>query len=255
MKIVGYTAAYNEAEYIEQSIRSTIDYVDRFVVIEGAFEETVLAGGSPRSNDGTIVILNKLLDEFPQKLDIILAPALPQLQHRDLAFDIIARHYIKDNYWLWLIDADEVYAPQDATRLIEILKSTTANVIKVNSLTFINDFKHYVNIAFPRVFRIPFGYTYKFAGPNHVCVWQNNKQFIIGPEESHEKSIEFYHYSYCKSPESFVLKKKAREMGGASFKWSLVDGKVWTSGVDALIFEGQHPEIMRHHPKNVAEQI
>jgi glycosyltransferase involved in cell wall biosynthesis len=252
MKIMGYMAAWNEAEYVEYAIRSVIDHVDVMLVIEGAFKETVDAGGSHRSDDGTLEILERLRDEFGN-LHVFQAPVYGQLQHRQLSLNFMT----PQDYWLWLVDADEVYDPADAVKLKAVLGSTKADVIKVNSFTFVNDFRHYAGIAFPRCFRILEEREYVFSGPNHLlsrrrdggygCPW-----YIPSPQdtETHEKDIKFFHYSYCKSSERFLMKKKERENVHGTFKWKLdEDDNVVSPGVNIRIFNGQHPEIMRTHPK------
>ena len=53
--IVANMVAYNEAEFIEAAIRSTIDFVDKMIVIEGAWKEFLNGnpGASEHTNDGT----------------------------------------------------------------------------------------------------------------------------------------------------------------------------------------------------------
>ena len=253
MKIIGYMAAYNEAEFIEYAMRSTINSVDSFVAIEGAFKETVDAGGTLRSNDGTLEILDLLTQEFSRKLNVVPIPlAVQQLQHRNFIFDYIPYclpSVAQQDYWLWLIDADEVYKEEDIVRLKEILDKTKADVIKIDSLTFVNTFKHYVKIAFPRLFRIKAGHKYRFVAPNHIV---NETERKLLQEENHENEVKFFHYSYCKNAERFLLKKQERTLVNGNFKWYLDGGRVTADGINLREFNGTHPEVMSLHRLNNA---
>ncbi len=254
---IGYMAVYNEADYVEYSIRSVIEHVDGMVVMEGAFRETVQAGGSMRSDDGTLDILSRLQKEFGHKLNVIKIANLSQLRHRSWVFDVIPINFpliAQHDYWLWLVDADEVYDVENIKNLKRILGSTQSDVIKVDSLTFVNDFRHYVKIAFPRCFRICADYNYQFCGPNHLVSSRahgENGWSAVGPEENHEDSVRFFHYSYVKDPARFSLKKKERELVHGQFKWELDENnRVVSSGVNIRTFDGKHPEVMRGHPRH-----
>jgi len=260
--IVGYMSVWNEAEYIEYSIRSVINHVDAFVVIEGAFQETIDTGGSPRSDDGTIEILKKLSKEFFPKLKVAESlPNLSQLKHRSFIFDLIPFHFpitviANNDYWLWLVDGDEVYDLQNVEKLKKILGATKADAIKIDSFTFVNNFRNYVKIAFPRCFRIHAEQEYFFSGPNHLMSTLRESKKArtwtqVGPEENHEDFVRFFHYSYCKSADRFTQKKKEREHVHGQFKWYLDENeRVVSPGVNIRTFSGEHPEVMRGHPKH-----
>jgi len=257
---IGYMAVYNEAEYVEYSIRSVIEHVNTLIVVEGAFKETVRAGGSLRSDDGTLEILEKLQQEFgSQKLIVFKVPfPADQLRHRNIFFDLVGYHCsIAVNmkyYWLWLIDADEVYDDQNIIVLKEILNSThtRTNCVKIDSLTFVNDFHSYVKIAFPRCFRIKDGKHHEFSAPNHV-VRRDPEGWVLlnAAEKNYEDSVRFFHYSYVKDPVRFSLKKKERELVHGQFKWELDENnRVVSPGVNIRTFDGKHPKVMRGHPKH-----
>lgn len=253
-------AAWNEIDFVEQAVRSVINHVDGMVVIEGAFKETVETGGSPRSDDGTIDVLLKLEKEFLHKLKVVAAPTLTQLQHRSTVFDVVPFHFplaaSQEHYWLWLVDADEVYDDANATRLKEILEETDREVVKVDSLTFVNDFKHYVKIAFPRCFKILRGFQYVFWSPNHLAFRPSKADYKWVPfgaakgEDNREDEVFFFHYSYVKDPARFSQKKRERERVHGQFKWSLDENdQVVCPGTNIRTFEGEHPEIMKTHPR------
>lgn len=240
--------AYNEADYIEYSIRSVIDYVDELIVVEGTWKECYLANGKMRSDDGTLEILERLKKEFP-KLKVFEHNDDSQLIQRDRIFE----HGPEGDYWLWIIDADEVYDPENAQKTVELTETARkTHGIKVNSLVFINDFYTYVPIAFPRLFYIDDPKKYKFYAPNDlmkfVYTYLGKDYHELVPVDNHEEEIFFYHYSYTHSPERFMEKKRERTRLHGEFKWCLTDGKVYKSGPPPRRFDGDHPELMKTHP-------
>ena len=61
MKLVGYMATYNEEEYIRYAIESTVEYLDKLIIIEGRWGES---SGSNRSSDKTIEIIESLAKKY-----------------------------------------------------------------------------------------------------------------------------------------------------------------------------------------------
>lgn len=250
--IIAYYALYNEAEYIEYSLKSIYDEVDKIIIIEGAFKETQEANNcSVRSTDGTIEIIEKFKENYDRENKIIIKyieSSLPQLKQRTLAFRYTSKH---EDHWLWLIDGDEVYHPLEINKIKKAINETKAESLRINSYVFINDFYHYVDIKMPRLFNIKKEYDYLFVQPNMLAKHKLNETSInlwrLSEEE--KEDIFFHHYSYCKSPERFLLKRKERIQQTGSFKWDIVDNKIYSPGVDIKTFNGEHPEVMRKHPK------
>jgi glycosyltransferase involved in cell wall biosynthesis len=97
-KLIAFMNVYNEAEYIEYSLKSIYDVADKIYIVEGAFWETYLTNGNKQaSDDGTIDIINN----FPDKDNKIIHRGAPvgmnQLQQRNWGFGCINE---KDEYWL-----------------------------------------------------------------------------------------------------------------------------------------------------------
>jgi glycosyltransferase involved in cell wall biosynthesis len=239
--IIGFMCVHNGADFIEYAIRSTIKYVERFVVIEGAWQTGIMVNGEPRSTDGTLEILEELQTEF-HNLQVYQHNDKEQLEQRNRIFEYI------EPCWLWLIDHDEVYKPEDAGRVQDycaMFAGRPIDIIRINSFTFINNFTDYVPIAFPRLFQLrlsPVKDYYKFIAPNHISLC--NRQEI-----DLQKEIMFFHYSYCHSPKRFMQKRRERLKVHGQFKW-LHDGeKVTAPGIKIRKFEGKHPTLMERHPR------
>jgi hypothetical protein len=230
MKIVGYMAVYNEIDYVEYAIRSVIDHVDKLIIIEGAFKETVDTGSTLSSDDGTFEVLKKLEKEYWEKICLAYVNNVPQLVHRNHVFDVMKLLGLAhEDRWLWLIDGDEVYKTEDILALKAILKQTNADVV---------------------LFRLKAKHNYRFVAPNHLADETERK---ILQEENHKDLVKFFHYSYCKSPARFLAKKKERTLVHGQFKWSLNDKQMVVSpGIKLRDFKGEHPEVMLTHPRNNA---
>jgi hypothetical protein len=72
--------------------------------------------------------------------------------------------------------------------------------------------------------------------------------------ESYENDVVFWHYSYCKSSQRFLQKRNERLHVHGNFTWELDNnGEVHktTSKSKGKKFNGDHPEIMKSHPKYI----
>ena len=234
--IVAYMAVHNGAEYIRESIESTINMVDRFIVIEGAWGENVAVNGYQRSTDGTIQILENLKAKY-SKLEVHHHNDPNQIAQRNRVFE-----YLPNDCWLFIVDHDEVWDKKNLANLWTLLQQTKEKAIKVKSLTFVNDRYTYAPIAFPRCFRIEPGHSYLFSAPNHlVC---DTRSMEVTPHEN----IIYYHYSYCHSPERFLEKKRERTKLHGHFPWQLENGQVVRKEANLKFFDDDHPESMANHP-------
>lgn len=236
--IIGYMAVHNGSDFIRQSIESVINSVDKFIILEGAWGENVAVNGQPRSTDGTLDILSELEEKYSDKIEIHQYNDRSQLAQRNRIF----KHIPKD-CWLFIVDHDEVWDNENLSKLQTLLQETSDPGIKVKSFTFINDPYSYAPIAFPRCFRIKFDNSYVFCAPNDLIC--NGKHVEVIPHEY----IEFFHYSYCHSPERFLEKKRERTKLNGYFPWSLdSNNQVYRSDANIRSFNKEHPLIMNDHP-------
>ncbi len=233
--IIAYMAVHNGAEFIRQSIESVIGAVDKLVILEGAWGENVAVNGQPRSTDGTL----EIIDDLQNKYDNIEAHQYndrSQLEQRNRVFN-----HIPDDCWLFILDHDEVWDTENLAKLWMLLQRTDDSGIKVKSLTFVNDRYTYSPISFPRCFRIKPNRQYVFCAPNDLFC--DGKQVNVKPHED----IEFYHYSYCHTPERFMEKKRERTKINGHFPWELDNNKVVRPDANIMYFDGNHPDAMRKH--------
>jgi glycosyltransferase involved in cell wall biosynthesis len=123
MNFTQLTIVLNGAFWIEENIRSLYDQTDRIVVVEGASLEVPrgrgsglrLTGGSHRSTDGTVEILQQLEKELP-KLRVIYAtrPWRGKTEMCNVALGLCLPG------WIVQRDVDEFFFPEE----FEIIKAT-----------------------------------------------------------------------------------------------------------------------------------
>lgn len=237
---------FNEADFIDYSIRCCLPYVDDLVIVEGSYLETQKLGQPERSNDGTVEIIEKYRTD--PKVKIIYANAQTDKDQRNIGLQKIKE--INPNGWLLIIDGDEVYIPQT----FPLIKKTMANLERqgfkaayFRSNTFVNDMNHYTLQEFPRLFKI-----------TPECTFTNdNFMYWNGAEWTSRfvtkfSFIQYYHYSFMKDIKRIELKKKWWETRfGTPFDygWHLENNQWKDKGHTIYEFKGQHPEIMQSHPK------
>jgi ADP-heptose:LPS heptosyltransferase len=239
MQLVAYYSIYNEADFIEYSLRSIYDHVDSIIIIEGAWYETFSVNSFMRSNDGTI----ELIKNFPDpdnKIQLYFHNERSQLKQRSKVFSYLP----EEKFLLLLVDGDEVYEESEIKKIRQIADGEEAelhNVWRIESLTFVNDLSTYTPIAFPRIFKIDLRHSlnnkYEFTEPNGIL--QNGWKLNI---ENYRRDIRFFHYSYCHSPKRFMEKKRERTKLHGHFSWEISNGKVYKEGVQFQKFQGSHPQ-------------
>lgn len=248
---------YNEAEFVEYAIRSCLPYVDHLVIVEGAYQETIALGASPRSTDGTLNKIQNVIAEYASKEDptaakvrYIEANEKTDKDQRNVGLEIIKE--LNPEGWFMIIDGDEVYEPA-TFKMIQVainnMEKTSKYAAYFKSFTFVNDMKHYAEQEFPRLFKITPGV--KFTNDNFVA-WEDKKVGWFTPYVIKIPYINYFHYSFCKGKERFEMKKKWWETRfGKPFDygWKVNEqGKIEDPDHEIYEFTGQHPKVMESHP-------
>ena len=246
---------FNEVDFIDYAIRACLPYVDHLVIVEGAYQETIKLGVSPRSTDGTLEIIEKYKSE--PKVHILYENQESDKDQRNAGLDYIKQ--LNPDGWLILIDGDEVW-DKDSLQMVKAAANNMERSKKMaayfKSLTFVNGFDSYTEQEFPRLFKITSGA--KFVNDNFM-VWEDKKLSWSYPHVFKIPYVRYHHYSFCKG-KRFLLKKDWWESrfgdnyGGSGKKfeydWYLnEDGKIYSPNHEILEYTGQHPEVMKSHPK------
>lgn len=245
---------YNEVDYIDFAIRGCLPYVDHLVIVEGAYQETIALGKTPRSNDGTLDIIQKYTGD--PKVYFIEANEHSDKDQRNIGLKKIKE--LNPDGYVCIIDGDEIYEP---FRIELIKKYAIPGLVKANkkvkyfaSMTFVNDFKHFTWQQFPRLFKI----TPKchFVNDNQMSYEDGNENIIWCDRPIYDISsdkIRYFHYSFCKGKERFETKRKwwMNRGYGTNFDYGWnIDGNHQISDPKnhkILEYVGIHPEIMKHH--------
>lgn len=238
--LIVHLVCFNEATFIEPCICSIVKYVDQIHIIEGSWGTCTKTCGMKRSDDGTIKILQQLKKEFADKIQIHYLNKPTQLKQRSeyFEFDIPYPHF------MWLIDGDEIYEEEEIKKVIAATKRRDYDCFHTRAKTFINDGYHYVNIDWPRLFRID-GPSYRFITPNHL-IDSKGKQLSC----CKDPIAEYYHYSCVHPAWRFKQKIRDRIATHGEFKW-IVDKDGWTKrpGIESKIKVTDYiPEIVENHP-------
>jgi len=242
IKTIGFLCCFNEVDFISYVIKAIIDHLDELIIVEGSWLEYYKINGNKRSCDGSIEILKQIASQN-SKIKLFHHNDNSQLEQRNRYF----QYCPKEPHWLWLIDADEIYDTANINRVKSLINTNKKELVyRFQSLTFVNNFVDYCPIEFPRLFKIDKDVNkYTFVAPNDISYDKS----IINDHSLSCKDIEFFHFSYCKSPKRFLEKRKERIYLHGQFSWNLDENdKVFKNGVVFKKYTGEYPEIIKSHP-------
>lgn len=135
MKHCAFTLVCQGALTISACVRHHAPLFDRYVVVEGAALEIPagrgnglrMTGGSPSSTDGTVDILRRLERQIPN-LTVIYANGEPW--PGKTAMCQAALEFCEPG-WLWQIDADEFWWPEQVQFLQDLLEASDYTDVEV----------------------------------------------------------------------------------------------------------------------------
>lgn len=150
MKIAFGIIVCNGDDFLEQCIRQVYDFADQIVIAEGATESWRKAmgwGDNPKSQDKTIPIIEKLMNEDHEK-KISLINGIPWTNkiHQSNGYMQLVN---PDTDYVWQLDSDEFYMKSDLYVVRKFLESNP-------------------------------GYTYLTVRQHHF--WKNFKTVAVGQE-------------------------------------------------------------------------
>jgi len=207
------TIVLNGEPFIKYNLRALYPFAHQIIVVEGASPHAhSIATQDGHSTDDTLEILRDFKrDEDPDnKIQIVTAEDegypngfWPGEKHEQ------SQAYAKraTGNWLWQVDVDEFYMPQDMTWIIEtLLEKTTVSVISFKQINFWGSLNYYTDGWFlryyftevRRLFRWEPGYIYLTHRPPTVINFDGvdlaNFGYVRGAELK-KQSIYMYHYS------------------------------------------------------------
>lgn len=280
MKIAAVYCVYNEEEYIEYSIRSIVEFVDRVVVLLGQLPYAAYNAQAREQfhvSDCTEAIVTRLIQEYP-KITLVKGTWDSELEHRNAGVQLCRRTGMQ---YYFLVDGDEVYRRDHLDRLREdIRRHPRVGQFIIKCDTFWRSFRYRIPASqlswMPRrVFKltswsrlgkstIPLPRPARFTGNNKTDSW--GSVYHIPPER-----VIFYHFSYARRPEKMYEKLRtfshAHEIPTTWYErvwtaWAQDRGMTNLNPVDPPKFPqavyqdpSDLPEILRRHPYYAQEVI
>lgn len=271
MKIAAVYTVYNEAEYLEYSIRSVMDFVDQVVVCLGTTPWSAynpMARTAFSQPDETEAILERLA-QSDRKVVVQKGLWGSEVEQRQagMRYCVEAGH---DYYFL--VDGDEVYR-RDHLEAIreEVERHPEAGTFHIKCTVLWRSFKYripYWNVKWTpwRIFKITrlrsilglrLPYRCRFVGPNQTN--SLGPRYLIPPEQAI-----FYHFGYARSSQRMRLRLAASEQqrhfsnGWFEQVWLKWPQQRWMRDLSPLdpdslpeavsIDPADLPEVMQTHP-------
>jgi len=252
MKKVGFMIVYNDADYIDFAINSVKNWFDEFVIIEGAFEITMKCGMPPRSNDGTLDIIWKYVDN--KKIFLKQANLREHKLHYQIGLDF-AKERSAD--WAIMVDSDEIWT-EAAKKLVDAKLKTADKIgayeFRIKEYCFVNDFNTWYPGEYPRIFKVtPEAY---FVADNEVAWPDHGKHEDRGRAQNHihllSPTMKIFHYGYVRRKKRWRLKQDYmyEKDGNPVNLQHKLEGNTYIlpSDIPVYKFDGNHPECMKTHP-------
>jgi len=259
MKKTAFMIVYNDIDYVEYAIRSVLDWVDNLVIVEGAFQITMATGKPARSNDGTLDVLAKYIDNKK-----VFLKQVNLQEHKD-HYDVGYQWAIENGAdWAIMIDSDEVWTKSAKlmadSMMARIGKGQGVGIpaeILVEEYCFINDFKTWYPGTYPRIFS---------CVPGSKFVFDNEVQFGGCQRGRHPRwrvlGRDIYHYGYVRRKKRWEMKQEymwEKDHNPSIKNDYKLEGNVYIIPKDLPIYQfaGNHPDIMKEHPffDKTAEEI
>ena len=246
MKKIGFMIVYNDVDYLDHTLTSFKDFVDEMIIVEGAFEITTKGGNPSRSDDGTLDILSKHVDNKK-----IFLKHVNLREHKD-HYDIGYQWALERNAdWAIMVDSDEIWTEQmknivDVTLKKQSTKTLDIKEIRLHEYCFINDFKTWYPGVYPRIFK---------AEKDAFFVFDNEVQFKNGRGQHNYlvlgDSFKNFHYGYVRNNKRWKLKQDCmweKDFNPINLQYKLDGDKyIIPSDIPIYNFTGQHPDIMKNH--------
>ena len=219
----------NGEPFTRYALRSLYPFAHQIIVVEGANRgSAALATPDGHSKDGTLESIQRFIAEEDPEKKVILVTRDGFWSEKDEQSRAYAERATGE--YLWQVDIDEFYQPEDMRRVGEILQSgTPISAASFKQIQFWGGFDYYVDgwylrhgaENFHRLFRWGPGYAYQSHRPPTVLDAQGQDtrspeagRWLTGAEMA-AQNVRLYHYS-------LVFPKQVREKCAyyAAAEWS-----------------------------------
>ena len=242
---------YNEIEWLDLAIQAVKDQFDEIVIVEGAYQIAIQSGASPRSDDGTLNVLDRYRDK--KNITIIHANEQDHCYQNNKALEVLKAKGVE---WMLLVDGDEIWMPND----LQVIKNYMVNGERkgiyqywVYFYNFTNDFDQYSDARMRRVYKITPGCS--FLNGNENLQWPDHgKPVDTGAPVSYVSEIPAfcrgYHYTEIKSKKRWLLKRDYLQKRDGNPRF-----KTWHTAANGVQHDEMHMlrKFTKNHPKCVQD--
>tara|TARA_B100000683_G_C12470400_1_gene547583 strand:+ start:395 stop:1279 length:885 start_codon:yes stop_codon:yes gene_type:complete len=199
MKITFGMIILNGDYVLEEALKSIYPYAHQILIAEGPVKYWQNQGMTT-STDRT----NEIIDNFPDpenKITIVH----DQYAEKDEQCNAYMQHLKEDTDYIWNLDSDEIFKPEDIEKLISILEEEKYTSVGFQSLTFYGGFDHQLtgfeeNAEFIRVRKVYPGSYWKTHRPPTISHKYSGtklpEKHLSYKTASSKYGIRMYHYSY-----------------------------------------------------------
>lgn len=195
MKIAFGIIVFNGNNTLEESLQTIYPFASQILIAEGPVKFWQ-DNGFTTSIDGT----NEMLDNFPDpdnKIKIVHSQYTEKLEQTNAYMK-----YIHDDIdYLWNLDSDQIYKPEDIGKIIGLIKNKIYTLVKVSSITFFGGFDRYMSgfeekAGFPALYRVYPGTRW---GKHRYPIMKHKRkplrERVLSAEILKDHGIRLYHYS------------------------------------------------------------
>lgn len=282
MKIAFGMIVFNGNYVLKETLESIYPYANQILISEGPVKYWQDQGFTT-STDGT----NEVLHDFPDpenKITIVHG----QWKEKDEQCNAYIKHLKDDNDYIWNLDCDEVFKPEDVETIIKLLETEKFTSVGFKSLSFFGGFDKYLGgfeegAEFMRIRKIYPGSVWATHRPPTI-IHQNNINKL--PEKhlnynilANNFNVRMYHYSYVFPKQ---VKEKVQYYKACISKDNCIDNyfenvyKPWVNGSHDFrenienrykgvhefkpnyrggcftqFFRGEHPDIIKNNMDNL----
>jgi hypothetical protein len=183
---------------LKEVLESVYPFAHQILVAEGPVRYWQTQGVST-STDGT----NEILDNFPDpqnKLTVVHG----QFREKDQQCNAYMRYLSSESDYIWNLDSDEVFKPEDIEKTIKLLEERKATSAGFTSYSFYGGFTHYLDgferkHEFKRIQKVFPGSYWATHRPPTIAHAPNIQPWPVkhlSCEALADHGVYMYHYSY-----------------------------------------------------------
>jgi hypothetical protein len=178
---------------LQECLESAYPYASQILVAEGPVQYWQ-EQGVQTSDDGTNDILHDFYDP-DDKLTVVHS----QYSEKNEQCNAYMPYLHNDTDYLWNLDSDEIFKPEDMERIVEMLTNYQISSVGFKSYSFYGGFDHYLtgfeeDAEFIRIRKVSPGARWSTHRPPTIMPPQPGHH--VGHNALAQHGIRMYHYSY-----------------------------------------------------------